>query len=292
MGLDYKKLSVRLFGWLADLTEDQFYYLKEALPKADIRMLLRTYLSLSYTVSFLAGIVIGLFYFIRNFFLLKNPLAYSLVMSLGAFFISALLVFGFMIIYPSSRVEERRRNIETNLPFAITHMAATASSGVPPSTMFRLLTEFKEYGEISKEAEKIVNNIDLFGVDIATAIREVARKSPSQAFKDFLEGIATTIDTGGDLNLFLKQQSEKAMFEYKIRREKYLQTLSTYADFYTAVLIAAPLFLVAILSVMSMIEGQIWGMNIQDLMKIGIFFIIPAVNLAFLLFLHFTQPEM
>jgi flagellar protein FlaJ len=171
-------------------------------------------------------------------------------------------------------------------------MAAIASSGVPPSTMFRLLTGFEEYGEISKEAKKIVRNIDVFGQDITTALREVSNKTPSLPFKDFLEGVATTIDTGGNLQAFLRQQAEKALFEYRIRREKYLETLSTYADFYTAVLIAAPLFLVAILAVMNMIGGKLWGMEIETAMWLGISILMPIVNLVFLAFIHFTQPEL
>ncbi len=286
-----KTIAIRAFGWLADRTEKHFSYLKEALLKAGINMLLRTYLSIAYFTSFLVFLASSIFiYSITTTFefSLFEKILYSFIVPI----ILSLVSFGLIIIYPSIKVESRRRNIETNLPFAITHMSATALSGVPPSTMFRLLANFKEYGEISVEAEKIVKEIDVFGIDVTTAIRDVAKRTPSPNLREFLEGIATTIDTGGNLYAYLSQQAEKAMFEYKIRREKYLQTLSTYADFYTAVLIAAPLFLVAILSVMSMIEGKLWGMNIQDVMRLGIFIGIPIVNILFLAFVHFTQPEM
>jgi len=287
-----KKMALKLFGRLADSSEESFEYLKETLLQADIHMLLRTYLSLMYFFTFLSFLAsfTGIFFYLHYFLGADLILSafYSLLLSL----VTSFVTFGAFLLLPSFRIDARKRNIETNLPFAITHMSAIASSGVPPSTMFRLITEFREYGEISKEAEKIVRNIDVFGIDVTTAIREVAKKTPSATFKEFLEGVATTIDTGGNLYAFLQQQSEKAMFEYRMRREKYLQTLSTYADFYTAVLIAAPLFLVAILSIMSLIEGKLWGMNIEDVMKVGIYIGIPAVNTIFLLFLHLTQPEM
>ncbi len=286
-----KTFLLSLFGPIADRLQEQFSFLKYYLSLADMKILLRTYLAISCGVAFLAFMFVSFFVF---FFLtfLEFSLIPKIFFSIGGGIFSGLISFLLAISYPMIRAQSRRRDIETNLPFAITHMSAIASSGVPPSTMFRLLTGFEEYGEISKEAKKIVQNIDVLGLDITSAIREVAKKTPSESFKQFLEGIATTIDTGGDLHAYLKKESEKAMFDYKIRREKFLQTLSTYADFYTAVLIAAPLFLVAILSVMSMIEGKVWGLEIKDIMWLGIFVGIPAVNTLFLAFIHFTQPEL
>jgi archaellum biogenesis protein FlaJ (TadC family) len=99
------------------------------------------------------------------------------------------------------------------------------------------------------------------------------------------------VETGGDLKRFLKGVTQEALFDYKLRREKYLETLMTYADFYTAVLIAAPLFFISILSVMAMIGGTIGGMSILDMMKIGIYAFIPLLNIAFIAFVHMTQPE-
>ncbi|HIQ50268.1 MAG TPA: hypothetical protein EYH56_03690 [Nanoarchaeota archaeon] len=286
-----KKIILLLFGPLAEKLQNQFSFLKYYLSLADMKILLRTYLAIACAITFV--VFFSSFVFMYLFFtFLEYSFIVKIVFSIAIALLFAIIAFVAMISYPISKAQSRKRNIETNLPFAIIHMSAIASSGVPPSTMFRLLTDFDEYGEIAREAKKIVQNIDVFGLDITTAIREVAKKTPSKNFKDFLEGVATTIDTGGDLHAFLLKESEKAMFEYKIRREKFLQTLSTYADIYTAVLIAAPLFLVAILSVMSMIEGRLWGLEIKDIMWLGIFVGIPALNTLFLAFIHFTQPEL
>ncbi|MFB6215875.1 MAG: hypothetical protein ABEJ72_02765, partial [Candidatus Aenigmatarchaeota archaeon] len=94
-----------------------------------------------------------------------------------------------------------------------------------------------------------------------------------------------------NLEDYLNVESEQAMFDYKLKREKYLKSLSTYADFYTAVLIAAPLFLIAILAVMNMVGGEVGGMNINDLMRLGIYVGIPIMNTGFIAFIHFTQPK-
>jgi flagellar protein FlaJ len=178
------------------------------------------------------------------------------------------------------------------MPFAINHMSAIASSGVPPHIIFKLLIDIKEYGEICNEARRIVRNVDIFGMDIISAIRNVAERTPSDDFKQFLFGIVSTIDTGGNIQKYLESSAKDALFDYRLKRQKYLQTLSTYADFYTAVLIAAPLFFISILSIMSLIGGQILGMSIPTAMHFGIYLLIPLLNVIFLLFVHFTQPSM
>ncbi len=286
-----KGVSVKLFGSIADKYEESFGGLKKSLVEADIKILFRTYFSiisfLSFIGFFLSIIFITVVLSILNFSVLQI-IMFSVVLPIGI----ASSVFTFGYFYPASRATSRKKSIEMNMPFAVNHMAAIASSGVPPYTMFRLLTGFGEYGEISKEAEKIVRNIDVFGQDIATALRDITNRTPSPSFREILEGILSTIETGGNLQAYLKQQSDKELFEYRIKREKYLEVLSTYADFYTAVMIAAPLFLVAVLAIMNMIGGKLWGMEISDVMNIGIFALIPVVNIGFLLFVHYTQPEL
>jgi flagellar protein FlaJ len=286
-----KKLGIRLFGNIVSKHLDKFEFLRRPLAEADMKVLLKSYVCMIFYITLLV-FIFSFTTFLTISIILNFSLAEIIIFCVVLPMVLTSITFSLGIIYPITKANSRKKNIETNLPFAIAHMAAIASSGVPPSTMFRLLTGFEEYGEISKEAKKIVRNIDVFGQDITTALREVSNKTPSLPFKDFLEGVATTIDTGGNLQAFLRQQAEKALFEYRIRREKYLETLSTYADFYTAVLIAAPLFLVAILAVMNMIGGKLWGMEIETAMWLGISILMPIVNLVFLAFIHFTQPEL
>ena len=102
--------------------------------------------------------------------------------------------------------------------------------------------------------------------------------------------MVSIIETGGNLQKFLESESKEALFEYKLKRESYTQTLSMYADIYTAVLIAAPLFFVSVLSIMALVGGQVLGVDVPVALRLGIYGIIPIMNLAFLAFIHYTQP--
>ncbi|MFH1420387.1 MAG: type II secretion system F family protein [Candidatus Aenigmatarchaeota archaeon] len=210
-------------------------------------------------------------------------------------FIISIIICGstiaFSFIYPYHKLEQSAKNIEANLPFAINQMSAVASSGAPPSTLFEFLAKSKEYEDVSKECAFVMRNIKVLGMDITTAIREVAVRTPSKKFAELLYGIVSEITGGGDLNKYLNQSARDAMLEYKISRDKYLTLLNTYAELYTAILIVAPLLFISLLAIMSVVGGQIVGMDIPFLMKAGIYLILPALNIIFLIFVHATQPK-
>ena len=84
--------------------------------------------------------------------------------------------------------------------------------------------------------------------------------------------------------------SDKALFDYRIKREKYLKTLSTYADIYTALLVAAPLFLLSTLATMSIIGGDVMGFSTSEIVTIMTWLVLPLMNIGFLAFIHITYP--
>jgi flagellar protein FlaJ len=285
-----KATAIHLFGKYADRYSKYFLSLKDSLVASGIGIFFRTYLSLMFflpLVSFLLAFLI-----ILNITIILNlALGLSILGLIVMPSLAACTTFLILFLYPTSKARARKTNIDSNLPFAINHMSAIAGSGVPPYTIFRILSKFPEYGEITKEFRKIVRNIEVFGLDEIAALREVIAKSPSKDFKNLLEGILTTTQTGGNLKAYLNQQAEKAMFDYRISRERYSQTLSVYADLYTALLIAAPLLFVVIFAVLGVLGGGVFGIPVGDLINVGVFFVIPILNILFLTFIYLTQPK-
>ncbi len=279
---------------LAFKMEKYFPEMKEYLQQADIKMLVPTYLQKVLTYSLIVSACSFMPLFLFLFMILNFDILVSFLISLAFLpvFFSISLFFG--VSYPKSRASSRRQSIEANLPFAITHMSTIAASGVSPTNIFKLISEFKEYGELAKECEKVVKNVELFGLDITSALREVGRRSPSKRLREFFEGMATTIDTGGNLVAFLEQQADRAMFEYRIKRQKYMQSLSMIADLYVAVALAAPLFIIVLFVLLAVISGgqEILGLPIDVAMKLTTFVGIPMLNGLFLFMVSAMQPEM
>jgi flagellar protein FlaJ len=285
-----KRVAIKLFGKLSDKFSNSFISLKETLITANARMLFRTYLSIAFFFSFIIFLFTFILTLITSIFLKLN-IVFALfgLIVVPSFF--ALLTFFLIFIYPFSVTQSRKRDIEANLPFALTHMAAISESGAPPLTIFKILSQFKEYGELSKEAAEITRDVEVFGLDELSALRERITKSPSPDLKDVLEGMITTVQSGGSLKSYLIEESGKAMFEYAVKREKYNQILSTYADIYTALLIAAPMIFIVVLAALNIMGGTMFGLTVQELMVLGTV-ALAALNLIFLTFLCLTQPKM
>lgn len=290
--MDLKILAANIFGSIVDKYANDLKSVKESLPLADIKVPFKLYVSwvlLLGIISFIISLAITI------------PLLLSV--SFGLPLITRILLMGFvpfaigattflsLLFYPQQRMNERRKDIESNLPFALTHMGAVAESGVPPYVIFKLISEFEEYGEITKEMKKIMRNIESFGLDPLTAVKEVVKKSPSNDFKQTLMGFVTTTESGGNLKLYLRNAADQALFTWRIKREKFIQQLSMYAEFYTGVLIAAPLFLVSLFAVMALIQPNLGGFDIITLTRLSIYGLIPMINIVFLIFIRGIEME-
>lgn len=276
-----------LFGPTVDKYNSEFEDLKEDLKKANMDVLYRTYVSkiFFYTVlTFITTSCAGAIYFIH----VGAPIHSAPQYIIGAPLAISVIAFTSLYFYPGYKANKRKKEIDENLPFALNHLGAIATSGISPVAMFELLDSFEEYGAISDEAGEISRRVNVFGEDLTTALRTVAKKSPSEDWAEILYGIISTIERGGDLKSYIQEKSDEALFEYNIEREKEIEKLGTYASFYTAILIAAPVFLVVVLAVMNLLGGTIGGFQIRDLMWLGIHIIIPAINALFVIFLAMT----
>ncbi len=290
--LDFGKVNSAVSDFMCSYFPEYFKPLKKAVTTANISGMPGLYIGKTVIFSIVAAISA---FFVVLFRVLTAE--YSMVWGALSLLLLPLftgfLIFLFLYLYPFQKTSGRRSNIDANLPFAINHMAAVTSSGAPPEQAFRMLAKFKEYGEVTAEAGVIVRQIDLFGEDITSALRHAVERTPSEQMKELLYGVLAIIESGGNLREYLNEMAEVSLFNYKLSRRRYVETLSTYADIYTALLIAAPLFLVAILAVMNIIPGSTLpgGISIDMALFMGVYIIIPGLNLFFLAFLTYTQPR-
>ncbi|MGB9708369.1 MAG: type II secretion system F family protein [Candidatus Pacearchaeota archaeon] len=280
----------RIFGPMsANLTKAAlFKSVERDLRKANMPYMLSTYISIIFFFTFLAlfvSVIIALAVsaamqvtittFIRN-------IAIALFLTCITFF--------FVLSYPSSVAGGIRKKLETELPFAAAHMAAIASSKVEPTKIFTIMAMTKEYKAFSLEIRKVVNQINVYGYDLTTALRNAIKTSPSKRYSDLLNGMVTTITTGGDLTTYLHEKSKSLLIDYRLSHERYTNVIGMYSDIYTALLIAAPLIFMLLLAIISIMGTSFLSMDISTLANLGIA-LIAMLNLLFLILLHFTQPE-
>ena len=198
--------------------------------------------------------------------------------------IAPLGTFLFMTYYPSLEKKSLGGKIDLELPFAGIHMAAISGSMIDPTKIFSIISATKEYPNLEKEFNKLLNEINVYGYDLVTALKDLALNSPSQKLSELLNGLATTITSGGSLYDFFQKRSESLLFDYRLEKEKNTKSAETFMDIYISIVIAAPMIFMLLLMMM-----KISGLGISLSTGVITLLVVGAVSLINFFFLMFLQ---
>ncbi len=285
----YQVLCYRIFGKKA-AKSTQIEYIKRSLERAFMEVRPEAYISFAWMngiMGAVAGVVlIFLYLFILPAFV-SLPIKLLAIIIPSPILLAALAYFITMMI-PESRANKRKKDIEAKLPYALNFIAAMSTAGITPAEIFKNLAEQPVYGEVHKEAAWIYRDIAIFNIDIITALRNASVRTPSIRFQEFLQGAITTITSGGDLKRYFLAKAEEYMRENRRIQKEFLETLGVLAESYVTVVVAAPLFLIIMFSVMALFGG---GPSTGLIMYLLAFVMLPLANLGFALAIESMSPE-
>lgn len=284
-----KGLSFKFFGRSLKPFVNYFESLKPDLLKANLNLSLEEYVYIMIFVTFLTFLL----EFPTIVVIMSILLQDAITAFLFSFTLTIVVVVGTFFIfytYPSMASGRRKKDIDASLPFATTYMAAIATSGAPPATMFKVLIGFKEYGQISSEMEKIYRDIEVFGMDLVGAIRKTASRTPSEELKELLWGLDTILTSGGNIGDYLHEKSRLFIAEYRRRLEKYSNTLSMLVEVYLTVVLVGSILFIIMTALMSIIGGgsSLFMTFVQFLV---IFLFLPIVSIGFIFLLKTISPS-
>ena len=298
--------SYRLFGSYFSKRREKYFDLRQELLKTRFNISFDMYLSLAVLCSLLM-VAVGLLFailvvstfgapdiiFTRSFItdIFKGFHEYrnltlkiiSVVVIMGIFGVGTFITF---LNYPKLINSNRKRSIDTMLPYAVHYMSAMSGAGVIPVDIFSSLAKNKIYGEAAVEASYVVRDIKVLGNDLVQAMKNVASTTPSYRMQEFLQGAITIVSSGGDLESFLKLKAEQFVIESKREQKEFLDTLGLIAETYVTAFVAGPLFLIVMMSVMTIMGG----MNLM-LMYLLIYLVIPLGSLVFVILVNSMTPE-
>ena len=265
--------------------------LDEQLLKAHMRIRGDEYLARVYATTLVATIVL-----VVVGVLLAVVLSFSGALVLGILAAVALPVLGavgtFFILKgsPGGTARARGKKIDQKISASMSFVSAMASADVNIDAIFKELGRQKIYGEVADEAAWITRDTELLGVDILTAIRTGATRTPSKRFQDFLQGVVTTATSGGQLKPYFLAKAEQYERENKLDRQKRVETMGLMAETFVTVVVAFPLFLVIILAIFAIIGGggqfminMLWGIVAA---------MIPLSQFAFIYFMWSMAQEL
>src|SRR3989344_6623303 len=250
----YKGISSAVLSKYVEPQIPKFRHLQLDLRMANLPIMLREYLSIVFFTALLAFVLAFPISFVIMMLLMKSALlgiVFGLLISIGA----GIGGFAVALEYPAAVASDRKRNIENNLPFAVLYMNTISGTGAPPTLMFKLLADFKEYGEVSVEAQAIVEDLEVMGQDIQVALERAAERTPSPELKDLFWSMITTIVRGGDMKGLLEEKSDLLMSGYKRKIEEYTNTLSMFVEIYITLVIVGSIFSIVMITIMGAISG-------------------------------------
>lgn len=297
----YARLSNSLFLGISNkwIARGNFQPMLRDLRKSNLNVLGATYISMmifTTILSFFVGILAFAFFMTFS----VSPVM-PIITAYSGSYLTRFLNVSWLIIavplitalslyfYPGTERKSLAKRIDQELPFVVVHMGSISGSGIEPLEIFKIIGLGKEYPYTGKEVAKLVNQINLYGYDLVTALVTVSKTTPSLKLAELLSGLATTINTGGDMKLFFEKRAETLIVEYRLEREKFTKIAETFMDIYISVIIATPMILLLLLIMIS-VSGASVGLGITQ-MTVLIILLVAGANMLFLFFLHLKQPS-
>ncbi|WP_227376470.1 type II secretion system F family protein [Haladaptatus halobius] len=179
---------------------------------------------------------------------------------------------------PSHRGSARAIRIDASLARTVAFVYALSRSGMAFPEIMRTLARNRDvYGEAAEEVAVGVKAMDLFGLDMLTAIRQMSRQSPSEKFEEFGENLASVLQSGQSLPSYLHEQYERYRQDAKAEQEAFLELLATLAEGYVSLFVVSPLLFITILVVIGLM-GVADTLSFLHLMA---YLLIPLGNVGF-----------
>lgn len=307
--LKLKTLPFVLLGKRIKARKDQFRDLRMALRQARIPMSYEMYVSnaVFYSVlACLAGAIIGLilaYFFVSvvglpaqitrlkfsastAWLLQYKEISISIFIVVFLALVVGGMIYMLFLVYPSFKAGERKGSIDKNLPYAVTFMYALSRGGMNVVEILRSLSRCTDtYGEVAREVDVIVRDMDYFGNDLRTALYSICEITPSENFRDLMYNLLTIIDSGGNISTYFRDKSEQYLNRAKIEQKGFLETLGLIAESYVTAFVAGPLFII-ILGVMMSVMGSGSQMMIYAI----IYAVIPIGSMMFVVMVDIITP--
>lgn len=200
-------------------------------------------------------------------------------------------VFGLMYKYPELNVSARNRRLAEEAPYFIGYMATLAASGLTLEGIFKAIAKEGTKEEFVKSARYIIRDIDILGMDIITALINLIGKTPPGAFSELLEGLISTVQSGGNLKEFFTACAKVQMEEKKMIIQKMTSSLGVVAEIYTILLVVFPLMAVIMFSIMATMAKTFLGFDITTVMALITYLMVPMFGVMIVIMVDGMVPK-
>ncbi|MCX9089693.1 MAG: archaellar assembly protein FlaJ [Candidatus Methanoperedens sp.] len=177
----------------------------------------------------------------------------------GVLFVGVMLVpialFSIVIIYPISSLEGKKKEIDNNIHYYITHMGVLATSQMTRVDLLLKQSHTEAYGYLAKETGRIYALIYYWHVSFPVACRFIAQRTPSILFSDFLDRMAHSVQAGQDFREFVLSEQTVVMKDFVTMYQDSLNSIDMIKEMFISMCMSL-IFIVAFAIIMPIITGM------------------------------------
>lgn len=145
------------------------------------------------------------------------------------------------VAYPVLEVQRSATLIEAEMHMFITRMGILSIGEVGAQSIFDILKQMRDYGELASEVQRIETLVEKWHTSLPEAARIVAHQSPSPLWSDFLDRMAFSIEAGQPIDEFMRSEQETIAEQYNTLYDTRLESVDTLKEIYVS-LVTAGLF--------------------------------------------------
>ncbi|MBT5390758.1 MAG: hypothetical protein HOL22_00215 [Euryarchaeota archaeon] len=143
--------------------------------------------------------------------------------------------------FPLLDVQRSATMIEKEMHMFITRMGILSLGEVGAQSIFDILKQMSDYGELANEVKRIEVLVDKWHTSLPEASRIVAQQSPSPLWADFLDRMAFSIEAGQAIDGFMRSEQETVAEQYTTLYDTRLESVDMMKEIYVS-LVSAGLF--------------------------------------------------
>ncbi|MDP6865741.1 MAG: type II secretion system F family protein, partial [Candidatus Poseidoniaceae archaeon] len=120
----------------------------------------------------------------------------------------------------------------------ITRMGILSLGEVGAQSIFDILKQMRDYGELATEVQRIETLVEKWHTSLPEAARIVAQQSPSPLWTDFLDRMAFSIEAGQPIDEFMRSEQETVAEQYNTLYDTRLESVDTMQEIYVSMVTA------------------------------------------------------
>ncbi|MFQ5781753.1 MAG: type II secretion system F family protein [Nitrosopumilus sp.] len=284
-------LSYKILNEHVKFLHPKLNSLEKSIKQAMMPIPFEVYVSSMVFFSFIAGICGAIFGGIAAQFVNIQPASVGFLLPVLTGLMLFVMTFGILQAIPAIRVKNRASKLVEEIPHFIGYMSTLATSGLTLEGIFKAIAKEETEEDIVKDARFIVRNIDILGMDLISAIKDLIDRTPTGPYSELLEGAIVTVQSGGDLKEYFNATAKVQLEEKKMLMQKTTESLGSVAEIYTILLIVFPLLAVIMLSIMGIMSPNLAGFDLLTLMNILTFAVIPLSGVLMLVMMDTMVPK-